>query len=108
MLAQASKLVSQNTQVPKHADRVLHLLAGTPDEDGESFEAINYVKCTRTTYMGGTDELDPWTPLAVFRGIDHMSYRRRMGVIAVREMARHRYRQSQFALAVRGPHPPPA
>ena len=25
------------------------------------------------------------------------SYRRRMGVIAVREMARHRYRQSQFA-----------
>ena len=25
------------------------------------------------------------------------SYRRRMGVIAVREMARHRYRQSQYA-----------
>ena len=25
------------------------------------------------------------------------SYRRRMGVITVREMARHRYRQSQFA-----------
>ena len=25
------------------------------------------------------------------------SYRRRMGVVAVREMARHRYRQSQYA-----------
>ena len=30
-------------------------------------------------------------------GLIVASYRRRMGVIAVREMARHRYRQSQFA-----------
>ena len=30
-------------------------------------------------------------------GLFVVSYRRRMGVIAVREMARHRYRQSQFA-----------
>jgi hypothetical protein len=30
-------------------------------------------------------------------GLFVASYRRRMGVIAVREMARHRYRQSQFA-----------
>ena len=30
-------------------------------------------------------------------GVIVASYRRRMGVIAVREMARHRYRQSQFA-----------
>ena len=30
-------------------------------------------------------------------GLIVASYRRRMGVIAVREMARHRYRQSQYA-----------
>ena len=30
-------------------------------------------------------------------GLIVASYRRRMGVIAVREMARYRYRQSQFA-----------
>ena len=33
----------------------------------------------------------------VARGLILASYRRRMGVIAVREMARHRYRQSQYA-----------
>ena len=30
-------------------------------------------------------------------GLIVATYRRRMGVIAVREMARHRYRQSQYA-----------
>ena len=30
-------------------------------------------------------------------GLIVASYRRRMGVIAVREMARHRYRQAQYA-----------
>ena len=30
-------------------------------------------------------------------GLIVASYRRRMGVVAVREMARHRYRQSQYA-----------
>ena len=38
------------------------------------------------------------TPIyLVGRLSDVASYRRRMGVIAVREMARHRYRQSQYA-----------
>ena len=40
--------------------------------------------------MGSTSE-------HVAYGLIVASYRRRMGVIAVREMARHRYRQSQYA-----------
>ena len=33
----------------------------------------------------------------IARGILIASYRRRMGITVVREMARHRYRQSQYA-----------
>ena len=55
--------------------------------------AVSYARARRPT-AGRRPRAQPSEAIAY--GFLVASYRRRMGIVAVREMARHRYRQSQY------------